>query len=116
MSLEVRSVDMDQALVHYGVAGPESGHPVLLLHGASFSSRTWEQLGTVQALADAGYRVYAVDLPGFGHSEPNRNVSSRWLRKLLHVLSIGASVMVSPSIVDVSRCRWPSKIRICSRA
>ncbi|MHB0955225.1 MAG: alpha/beta fold hydrolase [Pirellulaceae bacterium] len=94
----MRTIDMDQAKVHYGLAGPETGHPVLLLHGASFSSQTWEELGTVRALADAGYRVVTVDLPGFGRSEPNENLSARWLRKLLHVLALDAPVIVSPSM------------------
>lgn len=36
---------------------------VLLLHGAKYSAQTWEDLGTLAVLADAGFRVAAVDLP-----------------------------------------------------
>lgn len=36
---------------------------VLFLHGARFSAKTWLDLGTLSLLADAGYRVAAVDLP-----------------------------------------------------
>lgn len=98
MSVEVGSLDIERAQVHYCVAGPENTLAVVLLHGASFSSRTWEELGTLDLLAQAGYRVFAVDLPGFGRSEPNANLSSRWLSRLLHLLALPAAVIVSPSM------------------
>ena len=38
---------------------------VLLLHGDRFSARTWQDLGTLSLLADAGYRVAAVNLHSY---------------------------------------------------
>ncbi|WP_091033739.1 alpha/beta fold hydrolase [Microbacterium oxydans] len=46
----------------------ETGLPVLLLHGGGADSAelSWDEVGP--ALAQAGHRVVAPDLPGFGHS------------------------------------------------
>lgn len=43
------------------------GETVILLHGQGGSTLTWQQ--TIPALHEAGYDVYAVDLPGAGLSE-----------------------------------------------
>ena len=38
--------------------------PVLFLHGASFTSKVWQDLGTMGLLSLLGHKVVAVDLPG----------------------------------------------------
>ncbi|CAM9975715.1 unnamed protein product [Lampetra fluviatilis] len=37
---------------------------VLLLHGAAFTSQTWQELGTMNVLANNSFRAVALDLPG----------------------------------------------------
>lgn len=39
---------------------------MVLLHGQAFTSKTWEELGTMAILAVNGYQALAMDLPGRG--------------------------------------------------
>ena len=95
---ESRWIEVEGGQVHYLVEAQAQGHPVVLLHGASFSAETWKQIGTMAALAGAGYAAYAVDLPGFGKSSPSFGSPRTWLRVLLDLIKIDRPVVVSPSM------------------
>jgi abhydrolase domain-containing protein 14 len=86
------------ARVHWLEAGPPGGAAVLLLHGARFSSETWRELGTIAVLAESGFRVVAVDLPGFGRSERAEVAAENLLDRLLPVLKVDRPVVVAPSM------------------
>ncbi|MFH1091930.1 MAG: alpha/beta fold hydrolase, partial [Pseudomonadota bacterium] len=58
-------MDMGHYQVHYLEAG--RGAPLLLIHGFADSSYSWQR--NFEALAEAGFRVLALDLPGLGRSE-----------------------------------------------
>ncbi len=53
--------------------GSRSGVPILLLHGLGANAESWYL--QIPALVEAGYRVLALDLPGFGKSSFDGN---RW--------------------------------------
>jgi abhydrolase domain-containing protein 14 len=99
---EVIDVEVQGAAMHGVAAGPADGRNVLLLHGAAFHSGTWEELGTLDALAAAGFRVVAVDLPGFGASTagpaPDAVDPSGFLALLIPALGLERPVIVSPSM------------------
>ncbi len=98
MSMPISAtIDLEGEL-HYLRQGPTTGRPIVLLHGASFSSRTWREIGTLDALSRAGWRAYAIDLPGFGASEPTTIPVEEWLRRLLNTLNLERPVVVSPSM------------------
>ncbi|HWT66530.1 MAG TPA: alpha/beta fold hydrolase [Terracidiphilus sp.] len=68
-----RTVSVSGYRVHYYVLGPDSGQPVVLIHGLGGRAEDWENLSGY--LTRAGYRVYLPDLPGYGQSEQPANFS-----------------------------------------
>ncbi|XP_015754779.1 PREDICTED: protein ABHD14B-like [Acropora digitifera] len=75
---------------------------VLFLHDSGFSSAIWINIGTFQILAEAGYRVVAVDLPGQGNSSDvnipySRDDRYAYMDSLLAALNLHLPVVVAPS-------------------
>jgi abhydrolase domain-containing protein 14 len=109
-------VTVQQIRIHYLEAGGSGRPAVLFLHGASFSARTWQSLGTLSLLAGQGYRAVAVDLPGFGQSEPgNPDQPGVFLVQLMEQLTVDRPVLVSPSMSGSYSlplvARYPEKLR-----
>ena len=65
--IESRSVHVAGYRVHYLVEGPTNGPVVVLVHGLGGRAEDWSYL--TPYLAEAGFRVYRPDLPGYGRSE-----------------------------------------------
>jgi pimeloyl-ACP methyl ester carboxylesterase len=60
-------VQLGDVRLNVASAGPTTGPPVLLLHGFPDSWQLWRP--QLEALANAGHRVIAPDLRGFGQSD-----------------------------------------------
>lgn len=64
------TIDLPHGKLRYRVAGPEDSNrtPVVFIHGFLVSNTLWSK--TADALAEAGIRSYAPDLPLGSHSLP----------------------------------------------
>jgi pimeloyl-ACP methyl ester carboxylesterase len=94
----VRAGDVDMLVQE---AGPPTGRVVVLVHGTGAWSESWRD--TIDALAGAGYRAVAVDLPPFGLSDrpPAENYATtdqaRRIAAALDTLSASDVVLVGHS-------------------
>ena len=53
--------------IHYQEVGDEEAPPLILIHGFISATLVWSEV--LRPLADAGFRVIAMDLPGYGYSD-----------------------------------------------
>jgi pimeloyl-ACP methyl ester carboxylesterase len=63
-----RTVDLDGQVHYIDFGGPEGGRTVVLVHGLGGSHLNWDLLAP---MLRRNFRVLALDLPGFGRSEPS---------------------------------------------
>ena len=86
---------------HWRVAGPLDGPAILLLHGFGAASGHWRHCAP--ALAHRGWRVYSLDLLGFGASDqPARPLDNRiWalqVKAFLNQVVNGPAVLLGNSL------------------
>ena len=101
--------------ISYLHAGPPSSDRlVVFLHGAAFSARTWQIVGTLDMLADAGIRSVALELPGShnGLSGPRQSTAHRrtllgafvrelgWQQRVLVVAASAGGMVGSPYVFE----------------
>jgi pimeloyl-ACP methyl ester carboxylesterase len=96
-----RFVEIEGVRVHYQEAGDMAAPAVLLIHGFCASNFVWND--ALVPLAEAGFRVVAPDLVGFGFSgkpvggEYTFEAQARILVGLLDALGIGRATLVGSS-------------------
>lgn len=93
-------------LLPYDEAG--DGDVVVLLHAGVADRGMWRE--HLEPLAAAGYRVVAMDLPGFGDAPPSVGQEAPWADVLetMENAGIGCASLIGNSFGGRSRCGWPS--------
>ncbi|MDQ3816991.1 MAG: alpha/beta hydrolase [Acidobacteriota bacterium] len=92
---------VDGARVHYQEAGAVDASPILLIHGFTASNFVWSDV--LLPVAEAGFRVIAPDLIGFGFSEKPKNgeytidSQARMIVGLMNQLRIESAILVGSS-------------------
>ena len=109
--INVRKVSLAGGSLRLLEAGPPSGTPVLLLHGWGVSSYLWRH--NILPLADAGYRVVSIDLPGHGLSYAPTAAGSLTLGRfsaaigeLLDLLDLPRAAIVAQSMAGKVALRF----------
>jgi len=93
-----RDVTVGPCTVHSLQTKDTRGQEILLLHGAKFQASTWKKLTTLDRLGDAGYRPYAIDLPGFGKSPRCTAAPETVLQEFIQQEKLRCPVLVGPSM------------------
>jgi pimeloyl-ACP methyl ester carboxylesterase len=96
-----RFVEIDGIRVHYQEAGDKADPVLVLIHGFASSTLVWSKV--FLSLAQAGFRVIAVDLLGFGYSGKPKNgeytiaAQANLVVRLLERLGIKRAMFVGSS-------------------
>lgn len=97
-NINSKCLELKNARIHYLETGHKNSISVLLLHGASFTAHTWQEIGTLDLLTTKGYRAVAIDIPGYGRSQRISVSSSGFLQQILNQLNLNLPILVSPSM------------------
>lgn len=98
LQISDRNVQIQNANIHYLEAGNTESPSILFLHGASFSAKTWEELGSLVWFAQQGYHAVSMDLPGYGKSQKTTIQPAEFLLAFLEATGLSQPVIVSPSM------------------
>lgn len=97
-TLEIHTLQVADTISKLG-GGQSDALNVLFLHSGRFTSQNWANSGTLDLVADQGYRAVAIDLPGKGSSDGpiDRALFQEFIAALIKSLNLNKLVIVSPS-------------------
>lgn len=98
MSIMKDKLKIEDCYVNILRKNEESKYNIILLHGAKFKAKTWEDLGTINFLSKRGYNVVAIDMPGFGESPYCTMEQIEVLKRVIDKLKLDKPVILGPSM------------------
>lgn len=90
------TIDISAGTIHYEAIGPETGRPVVFVHGFMMGGQLWRQVS--ERLADRGLRCLAPTWPLGAHLEPLRPGADR---SITGVAGIVADFLAALDLTDV---------------
>jgi abhydrolase domain-containing protein 14 len=91
-----KKIEVENCSLHFLEAG--DGQDIVLLHGMKFQAATWQELGTLEFLADSGKRSLAVDMPGFGLTPECALEQDSVLAAFVDQETTGKPILIGPSM------------------
>jgi pimeloyl-ACP methyl ester carboxylesterase len=111
-------IDVDGIRVHYQEAGDPKAPALVLIHGFASSTLVWSKV--FLRLAEAGFRVIAPDLLGYGYSAKPRNGEytiagqAKLLTGLLDALGIPRAIFIGSSyggaVAAICALDYPNRV------
>jgi len=84
--------------IHFLSTGSPDNPTVVLLHGMKFQAATWQELGTLKRIAEEGFHVIAMEMPGFGLSPTCSVEQNKVLETFLQEIGQQKIILIGPSM------------------
>lgn len=96
--IEAETIDIKGCPVHTLKGGDKTKPALFFLHGKAFQAKTWLELGTLQAVMEAGFSFIAIDLPGFGMTPEAPLAPETVIHGVLQAAAVERCILVGPSM------------------
>ncbi len=96
--IKSKNIDTTSCNLHYIESGERTDRSVILLHGMKFKAETWQELGTLDKLAEATFHGLALDMPGFGGSPSCEADQDTVLAEFIQAMEADKPVLLGPSM------------------
>ncbi len=97
-SISTKAIVINGCVINTLQGGDTSKQTLFFLHGKAFQAETWKELGTLQAIIDAGFSFLAIDLPGFGQSAEADIAEDIIINKVMESADLEQIILVGPSM------------------